>query len=91
MTAHKSISRKALYLSVTLEKLKQPIIGAFHRPHFCSGLLGHHKQDSPGGAECKLLKETIREIAPMSKVLDIYSHRMENRKSSIIEKERRIK
>lgn len=69
MTAHKSTPRKALYLSVTLEKLKQPIIGAFYRPHFCSGLLGHHKQDSPGRAECKLLKETIREIAPMSKVL----------------------
>lgn len=59
MTAHKSTSRKALYLSVTLEKLKQPIIGAFHRPHFCSGLLGHHKQDSHGRAECKLLKETL--------------------------------
>lgn len=69
MTAHKSTSRKALYLSVTLEKLKQPIIGAFYRPHFCSGLRGHHKQDSHGRAECKLLKETIGEIAPMSKVL----------------------
>lgn len=69
MTAHKSTSRKALYLSVTLEKLKQPIIGAFYRHHFCSGLRGHHKQDSPGRAECKLLKETIGEIAPMSKVL----------------------
>lgn len=69
MTAHKSTSRKDLYLSVTLEKLKQPIIGAFYRPHFCSELRGHHKQDSHGRAECKLLKETIGEIAPMPKVL----------------------